>query len=33
MRLVGEAKPWSDESEKARILTVLDDPKEVEKGR
>ena len=24
-----EAKPWSDESEKAKILTILDDPKEV----
>ena len=28
-----EAMPWSDESEKRKILTVLDDPKEVEKGR
>ena len=28
-----EAKPWSDESEKKKILTVLDDPKEAEKGR
>ena len=24
-----EAKPWSDESENAKILTILDDPKEV----
>ena len=28
-----EAMPWSDESEETKILTVLDDPKEVEKGR
>ena len=28
-----DARPWSDESEKTKILTVLDDPKEVEKGR
>ena len=28
-----EAKPWSDESEKTKILTVVHDPKEVEKGR
>ena len=26
-----EAKPWSDESEKTKILTIFDDPKEVEK--
>ena len=29
----GEAKPWSDVSEKTKILTVLDDPTAVEKGR
>ena len=28
-----ESKPWSDESEKAKTLTILDDPKEVKKGR
>ena len=28
-----EAKPWSDESEKTRILTVLVDRKEMMKGR
>ena len=28
-----EAKPWSDESEKTRILTVLVDRKEMLKGR
>ena len=28
-----EAKPWSDESEKMKILTALDDHKEVMKGR
>ena len=24
-----ETKPWSDESEKAKLLAILDDPKEV----
>ena len=28
-----DAKPWSDESEKTRILTVLVDRKEMMKGR
>ena len=28
-----EAKPWSDESEKVKILRILDDHKEVKKGR
>ena len=28
-----ESKPWSDESEKAKTLTILYDPKEVKKGR
>ena len=28
-----EANPWSDESQKTKILTVLDDPKEMKKGR
>ena len=28
-----EAKPWSDESEKTKILTVLDDHKEMMEGR
>ena len=28
-----EAETWSDESEKANILTILDDPKEVKQGR
>ena len=28
-----EAKTWSDESEKANILTILDDPTDVKEGR
>ena len=28
-----EAEPWRDESEKTKFLTVLDDPKEMKKGR
>ena len=28
-----EAKPWSEESEKTKILTVLDDHEEMMKGR
>ena len=27
-----EANPWSDESERAKILTILDEPKEMKKG-
>ena len=32
MRLVREAKPWSDESEKAKALPILDDAKRSEEG-
>ena len=28
-----ETKPWSDESEKTKILAILDDPREMENGR
>ena len=28
-----ETNPWNDDSGQARILTILDDPKEVKKGR
>ena len=33
MRRVRKRSPWSDESEKTKILTVLDDHKEMMEGR